>query len=69
MEMTREVQTTFALVQEFCNHFTKITMRDIFAMQALNGLVAVVDSNNSEVIADKAYAIADAMISKRKERN
>lgn len=68
MEMTREVQTTFMLVQEFCQHFTKVTMRDMFAMQALNGLVAA-DSNNPEVIADKAYAIADAMMSKRKERN
>lgn len=68
MEMTREVQTTFMLVQEFCQHFTKVTMRDMFAMQALNGLVGSV-GNNPEVIADQAYAIADAMMSKRKERN
>jgi len=48
------------------DQFTGMTLRDYFAGQAMNGIIAESNpSNASDWIGGKAYAIADAMIRAR----
>lgn len=45
-------------------------LRDLFAMNALNGILASPDfSGNPEVITETAYQYADAMIQARKKKS
>lgn len=57
---------------------SNLTLRDLFAMSALNGIIgnafvagthaAVPDKNDAQEYAESAYCIADAMLEARKKK-
>jgi hypothetical protein len=44
------------------------TMRDVFAAEALNGLVVRGNGGSHEELADEAFKIADAMLLRRRQQ-
>lgn len=66
----REGQIFIAKVEQFLSNREKETptLRDAFAMNALNGLISNghFNSENPKVSAELAYKIADAMMEVRK---
>ena len=64
------VYRTLDAVQNACNKIPNVELRDLFAMNALNGMLASPDySGTPEQLADYAYQYADAMIKERKVKN
>ena len=57
-------------INEINRKIPDVTLRDIFAMNALNGILASPDfSGSPEVITETAYQYADAMIQARKKKS
>ena len=54
-------------INEMNRKMPEVTLRDLFAMNALNGIIAQGDYHGSEQqYAEQAYCFADAMIAARK---
>lgn len=63
-------QRTMEAVQEGCRKMPEVTLRDLFAMNALNAIIARCDfSESQQQYAEQAYNFADAMIKVRKQKN
>jgi hypothetical protein len=66
--MTVIEQNTMESIQNINQKLPELKLRDIFAMHALNGMLASPDySGTPEQLADYAYQYADAMIERRKK--
>lgn len=67
--MTVFEQHTHELLQQACKNFSELSLRDLFAMSAINGVVGdyYIDSFNAEEYAHRAYLIADAMLERSKK--
>ena len=66
--MTIIEQNTMESIQNINQKIPELKLRDIFAMHALNGMLASLDySGTPEQLADYAYQYADAMKEKRKK--
>jgi len=62
-------QRTMMAIQDFCEKVPEIQLRDLFAMSALNGLLACQNTNGSaDEFAFGAYRFADAMILARRKK-
>ena len=60
-------QRTMEAVQEGCRKIPEVTLRDLFAMNALNGILASPTfSGTPDQLASYAYEYADAMTAARK---
>lgn len=63
------VYHTMDSIQELNRKMPELELRDLFAMNALNGILASPDySGTPEQLADYAYQYADAMIKARRMR-
>lgn len=55
------------------NKINEIELRDVFAMQAMNGMISMeitwASNESFEKIAQDAYTIADAMLEARRSKN
>lgn len=61
-------QNTMESIQNISQKIPELKLRDIFAMHALNGMLASPDySGTPEQLADYAYQYADAMKERRKK--
>ena len=66
--MTVIEQNTMESIQNINQKIPELKLRDIFAMHALNGMLASPDySGTPEQLADYAYQYADAMKERRKK--
>ena len=66
--MTIIEQNTMESIQNISQKLPELKLRDIFAMHALNGMLASPDySGTPEQLADYAYQYADAMKERRKK--
>jgi hypothetical protein len=66
--MTVIEQNTMESIQNINHKIPELKLRDIFAMHALNGMLASPDySGTPEQLADYAYQYADAMKERRKK--
>ena len=66
--MTIIEQNTMESIQNINQKIPELKLRDIFAMHALNGMLASPDySGTPEQLADYAYQYADAMKERRKK--
>ena len=66
--MTVEEQSTMRAIQNINRKMPEITLRDLFAMSALNGIVSsglVHDSTPKNMLSATAYEFADAMLEAR----
>lgn len=66
--MTVFEQRTHEQLQQVSQHICDLTLRDLFAMSALNGLCANDNYTGSKyrAFAETAYKLADEMLNKRK---
>ena len=56
-------------INEINRKMPEVTLRDLFAMNALNGILAQGDFHGSEQqYAEEAYCFADAMLKARKSK-
>ena len=56
-------------INEINRKMPEVTLRDLFAMNALNGILAQGDFHGSEQqFAEEAYCFADAMMKARKQK-
>lgn len=67
--MTIFEQHTHELLQQACKNFSELSLRDLFAMSAINGVIGdyYINSSNAEEHANSAYLIADAMLERSKK--
>jgi hypothetical protein len=65
--MTIEEQRTMQAIQQLNRKLPDVTLRDLFAMSSINGLIFYIDEENAQGYANKAYLIADAMLEARKK--
>ena len=65
--MSVEEQKTMQAIQNINRKIPEITLRDLFAMSSINGLIydVGIDEENVQRYANKAYLIADAMLEAR----
>lgn len=57
-------------INEINRKMPEVTLRDLFAMSALNGIIAQCDfSESQQQYAEEAYNFADAMIKARKKKS
>lgn len=66
--MTVFEQRTHEQIQQVSQHICDLTLRDLFAMSALNGIVSsglVCNSTPKNMISATAYEFADAMLKAR----
>ena len=65
-------QRTMAAIQAIAGNITEVELRDLFAMNALNGLMIVNQrvegSWSAEAFSKKAYEYADAMLVARRKK-
>lgn len=66
--MTVFEQHTHELLQSACRKIPDVTLRDLFAMSSINGLIFGIDEENVQKYANKAYLIADAMLEAREKK-
>ena len=67
--MTIIEQNTMESIQNINQKIPELKLRDIFAMHALNGMLASPDySGTPEQLADYAYKYADAMLNARRKK-
>lgn len=66
---TVEEQRTMQAIQNINRKLPEVTLRDLFAMSSINGLIydVGIDEENVQRYANKAYLIADAMIEAKKK--
>lgn len=66
----RCVYQTMDMIQEACNHITKIELRDLFAMSALQGILPTPYGQDATIenVAASAYALADEMLKARSKK-
>jgi len=66
----RIVYQTLEMVQDACHSVSKIELRDLFAMSALQGILPTLYGQNAENanVASSAYALADAMLEARRRK-
>lgn len=59
---------TMQAISTACAKVGSVTLRDVFAMSALNGLLSAEPCTDSELndLATKAYVLADSMLETRK---
>lgn len=61
------VYKMFGLMSQVAENMSDLKLRDLFAISALNGILAQGDFHGSEQqYAEQAYSFADAMIAARK---
>ena len=66
---TSSEQRTMAAIQAIAESVSEISLRDLFAMNALNGIIANGDFLGSEEqYAGQAYSFADAMLKTRRKK-
>ena len=67
--MTVEEQRTMQAIQQLNRKVPEVTLRDLFAMSSINGLIydVGIDEENVQRYANKAYLIADAMLEAKKK--
>lgn len=67
--ITVEEQRTMQAIQKLNAKIPEVTLRDLFAMSSINGLIydVGIDEENVQRYANKAYLIADAMLEARKQ--
>lgn len=67
--MTREEQDTMNAIQNINRKLPEVTLRDLFAMSVINGMIANsgLYNDTSEQRAELAYKQADAMFEARKK--
>jgi len=64
------VYHTLDSINEMNRKMPEVTLRDLFAMNALNAIIAQCDFSESQrQYAEQAYNFADAMIAARKIKN
>lgn len=69
--MTVFEQRTHELVQSACRKISKVTLRDLFAMNVINGILAGGDICNGIPYDDlciSAYEIADSILKAREKK-
>ena len=66
----RIVYQTLEIIQDTCHQVSKIELRDLFAMSALQGILPTPYGQSAENanVAASAYALADAMLEARKKK-
>ena len=66
--MTVEEQRTMQAIQNMNRKMPEVTLRDLFAMSALNGTLRGTTYTNEEIKikVEQSYRIADAMLEARK---
>ena len=66
---TSSEQRTMAAIQAIAESVSEISLRDLFAMNALNGIIANGDFHGSEEqYTEQAYSFADAMLKTRRKK-
>ena len=65
--MTVIEQRTMESVMELNRKIPELSLRDIFALSAINGIVGnyYLDKQGAKEMADRAYLVADAMLEAR----
>lgn len=64
--MTREEHDTMNAIQNINRKLPDVTLRDLFAMSALNALLQK-PIESFEIVAEQSYRVADAMLEARKK--
>lgn len=60
----------FSSISQVAENMSDLKTRDLFAISALNGILAQGDFHGSEkAYAEQSYAFADAMLEARKKKN
>lgn len=65
--MTREEQLTMLAIQNINRKLPEVTLRDLFAMSALNALLQK-PIESFETVAEQSYRLADAMLEARQKK-
>ena len=67
LDTSQNLATGETTVHQAC--YSGMTLRDYFAAQAMQGMIAAAENYQTHELAQYAYEVADAMLKARKEQN